>query len=159
MVSQGSGYPFGLSRRRHEFDSRWDRQENIQQNYWIIKLISTLVFRQFKSVAVFCYNITVVAVKSVYKQRLHILRRVAVVAKRSHKPTVGGSNPPARNESTHRDVLLVGRTTVNAIQLMLNNGLGITCSKYKATTPVVNVTLAGEEYISTFVEYFNFYLY
>ena len=25
------------------------------------------------------------------------LRRVAVVAKRSHKPTVGGSNPPARN--------------------------------------------------------------
>ena len=26
------------------------------------------------------------------------LRRVAVVAKRSHKPTVGGSNPPARNK-------------------------------------------------------------
>ena len=30
-VSQGSGYPFGLSRRRHEFDSRWDRNAEFVQ--------------------------------------------------------------------------------------------------------------------------------
>ena len=31
------------------------------------------------------------------RSKINILRRVAVVAKRSHKPTVPGSNPGARN--------------------------------------------------------------